>query len=172
MRPNQLRAILIFLISPITTWLFVGYPYTMGTQKATKISNKNSSFNCLHSLHTKWMNASHSTKVFTNSCDHVSTNDKASLHTHITPQNSSIRSDEGLTLKTKSAFETFNGGNSTPINLFDETKFFILILCWEKWGELKWLLGSLLASIFNTSIFMLYIIVFSLVWRNKVHLTI
>ena len=33
-----------------------------------------------------------------------------------------IRSDEGLTLET-SAFQFFNGGNSTFINSFDKTKF-------------------------------------------------
>ena len=32
MRPNQSRAILIFLITPTTKWLFAGYPYTTGTQ--------------------------------------------------------------------------------------------------------------------------------------------
>ena len=37
MRPNQLHAILIFLITPTTTWLFAGYPYTIETQKAEKI---------------------------------------------------------------------------------------------------------------------------------------
>ena len=36
--------------------------------------------------------------------------------------NSTIRSDEGLTLET-SAFEIFHGGNSTFINSFDKTKF-------------------------------------------------
>ena len=45
MRPNQFLAILIFLITPITTWLFSGYPYTTEIQKAAKSSNKNSSFN-------------------------------------------------------------------------------------------------------------------------------
>ena len=83
MRPNQLRAILIFLITPNTTWIFAGYPYTTGTQKASKISNKNSPFNWVHSLHTELMNASHSTNLFTNSCDHISTNGKAPLHSHL-----------------------------------------------------------------------------------------
>ena len=73
---------LIFLITPPTTRLFAGYPYTTGTQKAAKISNKNSFFNWVHSLHTELMNASQSTNSFTNS---------------------SIRSDKGLTLET-SAF--------------------------------------------------------------------
>ena len=50
MRPNQSRAILIFLITPTTTWLFAGYPYTLRTEKATKILNKNSFFNRVHGL--------------------------------------------------------------------------------------------------------------------------
>ena len=36
--PNQLRAILITLMTPTTTWLFAGYLYTTRTQKAEKIS--------------------------------------------------------------------------------------------------------------------------------------
>ena len=44
-RQNQLRANLIFLITPTTTWQFAAYPHITGTQKAAKISNKNSSFN-------------------------------------------------------------------------------------------------------------------------------
>ena len=42
---------------------------------------------------------------------------------HITPHNSSIRSDEGLMLET-SAFQTFRGGNSIFINSFAKTIFF------------------------------------------------
>ena len=41
-----------------------------GTQKAAKISNKNSFFNWVHSLHTELLNASHSTNLFTNSYFH------------------------------------------------------------------------------------------------------
>ena len=92
--------ILIFLITPTTTWLFAGYPYTTERRKATKFWNKNSFFNWVHSPHMELMNTSHSTNLFANSCDHNSTNGKASLHSHITPHISSIRSDEGLTLKT------------------------------------------------------------------------
>ena len=87
MRPNQSRAILIFPITPTTTRLFAGYPYTTGTQKAAKISNKNSFFNSVHSLHTELMNASHSTNLFTNSCNHISTNGNALLHSHINHNN-------------------------------------------------------------------------------------
>ena len=86
MRPNRSRAILIFLITPTTTWLLTGYPYTTGTQKAAKISNKNF-FNWVHLLHTELMNATHSTNLFTNSCDFISTNGKAPLHSHINHNN-------------------------------------------------------------------------------------
>ena len=66
-----------------------GYPYTTGTQNTAKISSKNSFFNWVHSLHRELINASHSTNLFTNSCDHISTNGKGPLHSHInhnTPQ--------------------------------------------------------------------------------------
>ena len=72
-----------------------GLPLHHGKTESPKISNKNSFFNWVHSLHTELMNASHSTNSFTNY-----------LYTFIlttTPHNSSIRSDEGLTLET-SAF--------------------------------------------------------------------
>ena len=52
-----------------------------------KISNKNSFFNWVHSLHTELMNASHSTNLFTNSCNHISTNGNALLHSHINHNN-------------------------------------------------------------------------------------
>ena len=65
----------------------VRYPYTTGTQKAAKLSNKNSFFNWVHSLHTELMNASHSTNLFTNSCNHISTNGNALLHSHINHNN-------------------------------------------------------------------------------------
>ena len=69
------------------TWLFAGYPYTTGTQKAAKISSKNSFFNWVYSLHTELMNASDSTNLFTNSCDYICTNGKAPLHSHINHNN-------------------------------------------------------------------------------------
>ena len=64
-----------------------GYPYTTRTQKAAKISNKNLFFNWAHSLHTELMNASHSTNLFTNSCNHISTNGKAPLHSPVNHNN-------------------------------------------------------------------------------------
>ena len=36
MRPNQLRAILIFLITPTTTWLIAGYPNTTENTESNK----------------------------------------------------------------------------------------------------------------------------------------
>ena len=82
MPQSQLHAILIFLITPTTTWLFAAYPYTTETQKAVKISNKNLFFNWAHSIHTESMNASHSINLFTNSRYPISTNSKAPPHTY------------------------------------------------------------------------------------------
>ena len=87
MRPNQSRTISIYLTTPTATWLFAGYPYTTGTQKAVKISTKNKFFNWVHSRHQELMNASHSTNLFTNSCDQIFTNGKAPLHSHINHNN-------------------------------------------------------------------------------------
>ena len=77
-RSNQLRASSIYLITPTTTWLFAGYAYTTETWKAAKISNKNSSFNGVHSLHTELKNASHSTIIYSQ----ISISGKAPLHFH------------------------------------------------------------------------------------------
>ena len=40
-----------------------------------------------HSLHTELTNASRSTNLFTNSCNHISTNGNALLHSHINHNN-------------------------------------------------------------------------------------
>ena len=88
--PNQLRAILIFLIFPTKTWLVVGYPNTTETQKVARILNKNSSSNRIHSIHTGSMNDSHSTNLFKNSCHHISTDGKAPPHFHINLQHPTI----------------------------------------------------------------------------------
>ena len=53
----------------------------------TNFEWKNSFFNWVHFLHTELMNASHSTNLFTNSCNHISTNGKALLHSHINHNN-------------------------------------------------------------------------------------
>ena len=65
-----------------------------------------------------------SPNLLTNSCYHIFTNGKAPPHLPKTnnTHNSSIRSDQGLTLET-SAFQIVHGGNSTFINTFDKTKF-------------------------------------------------
>ena len=82
MRPNQLRAILIVI------------NHSHDNMTISRLSlyhgKKNSSFNWVHSLHTGSMNASHSTNLFTNSCDHISTNGKAPLHSHINLQHPTI----------------------------------------------------------------------------------
>ena len=60
-----------------------------GNTEIRKNLEKNSFFNWVHSPHTELMNASHSTNLFTNSFDQVSTNGKAPPHSHInhnTPQ--------------------------------------------------------------------------------------
>ena len=121
MRPNQLRTILIFLITPTTTWLFVGYPHTTGTQKAAKISNKNSPFNLVHSLHTKLMNDSHSTNVFTNSSGHISTNGKAPLHSQLH--------------RYQKAFDMGETQQAQAVNKNKEKRFFVY---WKRYLELAY----------------------------------
>ena len=49
--------------------------------------NLEQKFNWVHSLHTELMNASHSTSLFTNSCNHISTFGKAPLHSDINHNN-------------------------------------------------------------------------------------
>ena len=44
-RPNHLCIILIFLFTQTIAWQFMAYHYTSQTQKASRILNKNSSFN-------------------------------------------------------------------------------------------------------------------------------
>ena len=69
---------------------------------------------------------SHFTSLLRNLCDHISTNGKAHLHSHINLQKNivlqSISSNEGLTLETP-AFYTFHGCNSAFIISFDKAKF-------------------------------------------------
>ena len=76
--------------SNILTTTVCALSYTTGTQKAVKISNKNSSFNSVHSLHTGLVSASHSTNLFTNSCQHISTNGKSPSHSDINQQHPTI----------------------------------------------------------------------------------
>ena len=58
-----------------------------GNTESRKNLKQNSFFNWLHSLHTELMNASHSTNLFANSCDHICSNGKAPLHSRINPNN-------------------------------------------------------------------------------------
>ena len=83
---NLCRISIICLISGGSKYCRI-HPYTTGTRKAAKISNENSFLNWVDSLHMELMNASHSTNLFTNSCDHISTNGKAPLHSHINHNN-------------------------------------------------------------------------------------
>ena len=87
---TALHTILIFLITPTTTWLIAGYPNTTETQKVTRILNKNSSSNWIHSIHMGSMNNSHCNNLFTNSCHHISTNGKAPTHSQINLQHPTI----------------------------------------------------------------------------------
>ena len=59
-------------------------------KEAEKVSKKNLFFNWVHSLPTELMNASHSTILFTISWDHISSNGKAPLHSHINARNVSF----------------------------------------------------------------------------------
>ena len=122
MRLKKLRANLIFLITPTTTWLILGYPYTTETQKVTRILKKNSSSNWIHSIHAGSLKDSHSTNLFINSCHHIS-NGKASPHSHINLQHHKII-PFALTKGLRSKHQpSKSGGYSTLINPFDETKF-------------------------------------------------
>ena len=97
---------------------------TTGTQKAAKMSNNNSSFTWVPSIFTESMNASHPL-VYSQIHVIIFPTKAKLLYTLIktnSTHNSSIRSDEGLTLET-SAFQIFHGGNSTFMNSFDKTKF-------------------------------------------------
>ena len=91
---------MVNLVQPLEyeSGLFAGYPFTTGTQKAAKLSNKNSSFNWVHSILTESRNASHSTNY---SQIHATIFPSSSLlpRKPATAHNSSIRSDEGLTLE-------------------------------------------------------------------------
>ena len=79
-----------------------GLSTTPREHRAAKISNKNSSFNWVRSKHTGSMKVSHSTNLFSSSCHLISTRHSSSTLPYelARPHNSSIRSDEGLTLET------------------------------------------------------------------------
>ena len=126
LRPNQLRAILIFLITPTTTWLIAGYAYTTETQKVARILNKNSSSNWMHSIHTVHMgsrNDSYCTNLYTNLCHHISTNGKAPPHSHINLQHPTILPFTLTKGKCSKRQLSKSGGYSTFVDPFDKTKF-------------------------------------------------
>ena len=64
-----------------------GLSLHQGNTESRKTLEQKLIFNWVHSLHTESMNASHSTNLFTNSCDHIFTNGIASLHSYINHNN-------------------------------------------------------------------------------------
>ena len=80
-RASSLHFVFISRFTASTTWQFADYPYTTGTQKAAKISNKNSQGI------TKRLSFHY---LLTNSCHRISTNGKAPPHSHINLQHPTI----------------------------------------------------------------------------------
>ena len=117
--PNQSRGILISLTILKNTCLFAAFPYIRVPQTAAKIW-KDSFFKSALLIPTASTNAFHSILIY--SCfsrDQVPTNSIApsSVDKAYATHNSSICSDEGLTLET-SAFQSLYGGQftlSTPL---------------------------------------------------------
>ena len=117
--PNQSRGILISLTILKNTCLFAAFPYIRVPQTAAKIWSKDSSFKSAPLIPTASTNAFHSIHLFLFLRDQVPTNSVApsSVYKAYTTHNSSIFSDEGLTLET-SAFQSLYGGQftlSTPL---------------------------------------------------------
>ena len=116
--PNQSRGILIFLTILKNTCLSAAFPYIRIPQTAAKIWSKDSFFKSAPLIPTASTNAFHS--IY--SCFsryQVPTNSVApsSVYKAYTTHNSSICSDEELTLET-SAFQSLYGGQftlSTPL---------------------------------------------------------
>ena len=124
MHLNQSLVILISLTTSKNTWLSAAFPYIYGRRKAAKIWNKNSSSKSAPLILTVLMNAFHLTNIFLYSRCHVTTNSIAPtlLYKLSVTHNSSIRSDEGLTLET-SAFRISVRWPIYIINSVDKTKF-------------------------------------------------
>ena len=117
--PNQSRGILISLTILKNTCLFASFPYIRVPQTAAKIWSKDSFFKSAPLIPTASTNAFHSINFFLFFTWQVSTNSVApsSVYKAYTTHNSSICSDEGLTLET-SAFQSLYGGQftlSTPL---------------------------------------------------------
>ena len=111
--PNQSRGILISLTILKNTCLFAAFPYIRVPQTAAKIWSKDSFFKSAPLIPTASTNAFRSIYFFF-SRDQVPTNSVApsSVYKAYTTDNSSICSDEGLTLET-SAFQSLYGGQFT-----------------------------------------------------------
>ena len=105
--PNQSRGILISLTILKNICLFAAFPYIRVPQTAAKIWSKDSFFKSAPLIPTASTNAFHSINLFLFSRDQVPTNSVApsSVYKAYTIHNSSICSDEGLTLET-SAFQS------------------------------------------------------------------
>ena len=117
--PNQSRGILISLTILKNTCLFAAFPYIRVPQTAAKIWSKDSFFKSAPLIPTASSNAFHSINFSCFSRDQVRTSSVApsSVSKAYTTHNSSICSDEGLTLET-SAFQSLYGGQftlSTPL---------------------------------------------------------
>ena len=81
--------IILKIIINFKSLLFTHHSQVALSNTESRKNLDNSFFNWAHSLHTELINVSHSTNSFANSCDHISTNGKAPLHSHInhnTPQ--------------------------------------------------------------------------------------
>ena len=115
MRHNQLRAILVLLIIPTTTWQSLGLSLHHGSTESRKeLEQWTSLIPLIYSqIHVS---------IFPPMAKLLHTLEKAN-NTH----NSSIHSVEGLTLE-GSAFQIVHGGNSTFVNKLDQTKFWCFTL--------------------------------------------
>ena len=117
--PKQLRGILISLTILKNTCLFAAFPYIRVPQTAAKIWSKNSFFKSAPLIPTASTNAFHSINLFlffTLPSSHQQCSSSSGCKAYTT-HNSSICSDEGLTLET-SAFQSLYGGQftlSTPL---------------------------------------------------------
>ena len=119
--PSQSLVILIFLTTPNNTWRSAGFPYIKIARKAARIY-KNSHSKSAHLIPTAFIQLIY--PCFSR-C-HVNTNSVAlsPLFKPHTTRNSSIHSDEGLTLET-STFRIPIGWSIYIINSVDNTKFLI-----------------------------------------------
>ena len=115
--PNQSLDTLIFQIILNSIWQFAAFPYIQAVRKAAKHQNKNLSSKSALLIPTVSTSAFHSTNLFLFSRHHIPTNSVTPFSNSIffsnplTTQNSSNRSNKGLTLEA-SGFQLF-----TVVNL-------------------------------------------------------